>query len=262
MRVRMVHWRSPVATTLILVLVIAIASAVVTTKVNDREEAVSFQRLASEAEEFADLLERNMDSDRRQLELIATLASGYMTRGSGELLDFLAQYPGGGDFFSRLEILLPGDLVLSADGEVTHAAGQLSFEEEACQGAHISDRERDLNSERYVVRHFVPVTRNGETVAMLYGVIDTSILGTELPYTPYGGSAAVYVIDGATGDFLIDTWHSELGNIWENGSQPHGRRLQRRPAPPGAYRRREQLCGLCLRHHRQLPLLLLHAHLH
>lgn len=220
MRAPTAHWRSPVAATLILVLLIAMVSVVVTARVNEQEEAAGFQRLASEAEEFVSILELNMASDRRQLELIAALAGGYMTRGSGEMLDFLAQYPGGGDFFSRLELLLPGDRVLTADGEVLPAAGQLSFEREAALGAHISDREQDLGGGGYVVRHFVPVVQDGETIAMLCGVIDINTLGGALPYSPYGGSAAVYLIDGATGDFLIDTWHEELGNIWATGSRP------------------------------------------
>lgn len=218
------HWRSPVTATLMLILLIAVTSAIITFNVNRREENASFQRLASEAEEFASLLELNMDSDRRQLELIAALANDYIALDTSKLQAFLDQYPGNGNFFSRIEILLPGDLVLSANGKVTNAEGQLSFEKEAGLGAHISDRERDLNSENYVVRHFVPVSCSGEIIAMLYGVIDIGTLGEELPYTPYGGSAAVYLIDGATGDFLIDTWHPEPGNIWESGSRPmaHG----------------------------------------
>ena len=220
MRARMVHWRSPMAATLILVLLIAIASVAVTASVNNWEEDASFQRLANEAWEFATIWERNMDSDRHQLELIAALAGDSMNLGTGELRTFLDQYPGGGNFFSRIEILLPGDRVLSSNGEEIDASGQLSFEEKAALGAHISDREHDLNGENYVVRHFVPVVRSGKTIAMLYGVIDIGTLGRELPYTPYDGNAAVYVIDGATGDFLIDTWHPELGNIWETGSRP------------------------------------------
>ena len=220
MQTRFVHWRSPVAATLILVLLIAAVSVFVTANVNDREEAASFQRLASEAQEFASTLELNMNSDRRQLELIAALAGDYMALGTSDLRTFLDQYPGNGNFFSRIEILLPGDIVLSPNGEETDVSGQFSFAREAGLGAHISDRELDLDGEGYVVRHFVPVAHNGETVAMLYGVIDIGTLGEELPYTPYGGEAAVYVIDGATGDFLIDTWHDEPGNIWATGSRP------------------------------------------
>ncbi len=55
---------------------------------------------------------------------------------------------------------------------------------------------------------------------MLYGVIELGTLDDELPYTPYGGDAAVYVIDGATGDYLLDTWHGEQGNIWATDPRP------------------------------------------
>ncbi len=98
MQTRIVHWRSPVAATLLLILLIAIASAVITTNVINREEDIGFQRLANEAEEFASLLELNMDSDRRQLELIAGLAGNYADVSSAKLLDFLSQYPGNGNF--------------------------------------------------------------------------------------------------------------------------------------------------------------------
>lgn len=30
----------------------------------------------------------------------------------------------------------------------------------------------------------------------------------------YSGQGAVYIIDGNNGEFLMDTWHKDLGNIW------------------------------------------------
>ena len=96
-----------------------------------------------------------------------------------------------------------------------------SFEKEADAGAHITDRETGLSEdEGYILRHFVPVIRNGETVAMLYGVIELGSLPKELVSRPYDGEAAVYIVDGNTGDFLVDTWHAEPGNIWELGERP------------------------------------------
>ena len=102
MQTRFVHWRSPLAATLILVILMAAASVMVTSGVNTAEEESSFQRLANEAQEFASILERNMNSDRRQLELIATLAGDYMALGTSELRSFLDRYPGDGNFFSRI----------------------------------------------------------------------------------------------------------------------------------------------------------------
>lgn len=213
---RFVHWKGPVAATLILVLFIAAASFIVTGRINEAEEAVSFTRLAEEAEEFAHSLELNVDSDREKLGLIAEM----MASDLNGLEEFLHSYRSTGTFFSRLELLLPGDEVVTSDGTHVNVSEQLSFEREAALGAHISDRQLDLNGEDYVVRHFVPVKSENETIAMLYGVIELGDLARKLPYSPYGGEAAVYVIDGTTGDFLIDTWHDEMGNIWDLGERP------------------------------------------
>ena len=180
----------------------------------------SFTRLADEAEEFAHSLELNMGSDREKLMLMAKMAVDYMEDGSGELKEFFDSCEGTGVFFSRLELLLPGDQVITSNGARIDVSGQISFEQEADLGAHVTDRELDLDGESYVVRHFVPVEYNGQVIAMLYGVIELGVLAQELPYTPYGGEAAVYIIDGMTGNFLIDTWHNEPGNIWELGSRP------------------------------------------
>lgn len=212
------YWGGPLAAAVVLVLLVSLAGFLVTERVNRQEEQASFDRLAEEADKMARSIEAMVDSDREKLTLLARL----LAMGVGEREDFLALYQGTGTFFSRLEVLLPGDQVVTAGGLWTSAAGKLSFRQEAALGARISDRELDLDGEGQVVRHYVPVVRQGETVAMLCGVIELGSLVQELPYKPYGGQAAVYLIDGATGDFLIDTWHTgeEPGNIWALGSRP------------------------------------------
>ena len=212
------NWGGPLAAAVVLVLLVSLAGFLVTERVNRQEEQAGFDRLAEEADKMARSIEAMVDSDREKLTLLARL----LAMGVGEREDFLALYQGTGTFFSRLEVLLPGDQVVTAGGLWTSAAGKLSFRQEAALGAHISDRELDLDGEGQVVRHYVPVVRQGETVAMLCGVIELGSLVQELPYKPYGGQAAVYLIDGATGDFLIDTWHTgeEPGNIWALGSRP------------------------------------------
>lgn len=99
------HWKSPLAATLILVLLIAAASFRVTDKINDMEEEASFTRLAQEADELALSLELNVHSDREKLQLIAEM----MAADLGEPEEFLRFYKSTGTFFSRLELLLPGD---------------------------------------------------------------------------------------------------------------------------------------------------------
>ena len=216
MQRRFPHWGSPLAATMLLVLLITAASFAVTGRINTAEEEVSFERLAEEAEELVHSLELNVSSDRDKLRLIAEIMASNLSSPE----ELLGMYRNTGIFFSRLELLLPGGRVVTADGGCVDVTGQISFEEEAARGEHISDRVLDWNGEDYVVRHFVPVEQDGGVAAMLCGVIELGGLREELPYTPYGGEAAVYVIDGATGDFLLDTWHTELGNIWALGTRP------------------------------------------
>lgn len=217
---RFVHWRSPLAATLVLLMLVAAISFFVTGRINRAEEETSFQRLSEEAEEFANSLELNMRSDREQLLLIAEVIGDHMEPCSDEAEAFLSSCRQMGTFFSRLELLLPGDEVVTSQGVHISASGRLSFQEESALGAHISDRTLDWDDSSYIVRHFVPVESGGTVIAMLCGVIELGNLAKELPYLPYGGNAALYLIDGATGDFLIDSWHNNPGgNIWELGTR-------------------------------------------
>ena len=70
-------------------------------------------------------------------------------------------------------------LIVAASISVTSYINRMEEErnferlyEEAAKGVHITDRETDIvYKDTYVVRHYVPVERDVETVAMLYGVI-------------------------------------------------------------------------------------------
>ena len=73
-------------------------------------------------------------------------------------------YRNTGIFFSRWSFCCrrPG---VTADGGCVDVTDQISFEEEAARGEHISDRVLDWNGEDYVVRHFVPVEQDGGVAA-------------------------------------------------------------------------------------------------
>lgn len=213
------NWQEvkPVAVMMVLIVMIISVSYAGIRWINHREEADSFNRLHEETAKIEDYIEAHITSDREKLETIAVVISQYDDLDSAELRAFMKSYDSVG-MMSRIELLLPGDRVLTADGQYVDAGGQLSFEKEAQLGTHITDRETDLTGDAYVVRHYVPVRRDGQTVAMLYGVIDLAQLPDVL--AGFDGQAAIYIIDGATGDFLLDTWHpGEVGNIWDLGER-------------------------------------------
>ncbi len=212
-------WNKSLAVTIGLIVLIVAASFVVIKEINSMEEQRSFERLYEEAEALAENIERFAANDREELEMLSAVVAEYEDFASSDLWKILDSYESVG-MMSRLEILLPDNTVIRNGGQRTDAKGQLSFEEEAALGAHITNRETDLDREdSYIVRHYVPIIKDRETAALLYGVIELGSLPEELIGQPYSGEAAIYIIDGNTGDFLVDTWHEESGNIWALGER-------------------------------------------
>lgn len=115
-------------------------------------------------------------------------------------------------------VLLPDDRILFADGTIAETSedGGISFAKEAPLGEHISNRTYNLATGQPILRHYVPIIQNGETAAMLYGVTDLESLPDILNAGKlYNSSTFVYIIDTRSGDFLVDTWHGTLGNIYD-----------------------------------------------
>lgn len=115
----------------------------------------------------------------------------------------------------KMNILMPDNTVISANGNAMDGSNSISFDKEAPLGEHVSNRMSSIiDDNTLILRHFVPIIKNGKTVALLFGVTRLS----ELPKIMnidniYNASASVFIIDTENGDFIMDTWHESLGNI-------------------------------------------------
>lgn len=210
-KIKDICWQKSMAVTAALMILIVAASFIVTGRINRMEEERGFERLYEEAGQLAKNVKENTLKDREQLEMIAAVIGMYEELRSEELWEILDSYTLSG-MISRIELLLPDDTILAEGGLQRANEEGLSFEKEAALGTHVTDRQMGNEEEGYLVRNCVPVIRDGETVAVLCGVVETESLAENLELEPYGGKAAVYIIDGNTGDFLVDTWHEEAGN--------------------------------------------------
>ena len=116
---------------------------------------------------------------------------------------------------TSVNLLLPGDILITGSNEPIEVSGKLSFGEQAAKGEYISEKMPNvMDQNRMVIRHFVPIIRNGETIAMLYSSTDLERLPSALNYeSAYHGEVDVYLVDQNTGDFLMDTLHESLGNL-------------------------------------------------
>ena len=121
----------------------------------------------------------------------------------------------------QIRILLPDNTVIEANGRVIDGASQLSFSELAPLGEHVSNRMLSLEQDNEpVLRHYIPVVKNGKTVAILYGLTMVNDLPEIMNVNNiYNSNSSAFIIDTANGDFIMDTFHKEPGNLYDFSSR-------------------------------------------
>ncbi len=122
----------------------------------------------------------------------------------------------------QIRILMPDNTIIQPNGTDTDGNGWISFDEIAARGEHVSNRITGvMDKGTMVLRHYVPIVKDGKTVAVLYGVTRlVDLPGTMNIDNIYNASASVYIIDAENGDFILDTWHETLGNLSDYPAQP------------------------------------------
>ncbi len=144
---------------------------------------------------------------------IAQIIGGFPAVDSPETQRILSSF-GPSSMISRLEILFPDDRLLSNNGKWFDVKGRLSFLENARPDIHISDRAEDIDgSGKLVLRTYVPIWKNGKIAALLIGVTEVEELPKQYDTWAFGSQSHIYLVEGNSGNFLVDTWHAQLSNV-------------------------------------------------
>ena len=171
------------------------------------ELGVTTKRLAAD---FYDTI----DTDNNILSAMAELISVQSEDDEATIVQIMNSFDTDRSLISYVELLEPDNRILQQDGSWMDASGELDFAEEKEKGSYVSDRRQSLlDPEDKVFRNAVPVVKNGKTVAILYGVASLNEISKTYLNKLYGGEAIVILVDGTTGDILLDTWHRTLGNL-------------------------------------------------
>ena len=182
--------------------------------VNSQVEQECFEKLADTSKLLAYEIKRVTETDRTILTAMAAIISGMENPSNEKLCEVLNTYRFDASYISYTELLRPDNTMLYADSAVRDVSEKLNFTEEAAAGTYISNlMQSTLDTDEMVIRNAVPVVQNGRTIYILYGVIRFSDLAEKYKADIYDGQAHVFIEDGDTGDFLLDTWHKTLGNI-------------------------------------------------
>ena len=214
------RWGRSLVGALLVVILVGIASVVMTNHIAAVERERCFDRLYEEGSDVATYIEHVVAHDREELKLLAALVAQSEEVTDPKLWQLLSSFKAVG-FMSKIGLLLPDDTLVYGTGQKLNVKGKLSFDSEAALGAHISARSTSLfDPNKYVLRHFVPVERAGQVVGMLYGLVVLDQLPISMSSLPYTGKGAIFLIESDTGNYLIDTWHQgPLGNIWQKGER-------------------------------------------
>lgn len=201
-----------IAATLLLLILLGLVLVAAAKKYYAEGRERSFERLTEYTREAAEKIRMVSENDQEYLQRMTTVLAQYELTDSKKMRRILSELENMGTV-SRIEILIPGDRVLTRNG-VADTSGKLSFQDISKKGIHISHRSSDLTyPDRKVLRYYFPIKKNGQTAAVLCGVSDLSKWPEEFTVEGYGDKMELFIMEGGSGDFLMDTWRSSLGNI-------------------------------------------------
>ncbi len=179
-----------------------------------KAEDDAYEMLHIQTKQIKDDLILQLKSDRENLTTMANFASKLYADGKGYERMFDSFKPIG--LFSRIGILNPDGTFITKDGTYD-LGGQISFEEQASLGEHITGRTYSYSMpDEQVVRSSVPIQVNGETVGIMYGIIKIETINEKYNNMAKELDAQLFVYDKETGKFIIDTINekpSELSSL-------------------------------------------------
>lgn len=182
-----------------------------------------YQRIMTKEEENCfNLLKESSDSVTKEMQITLTddvnilrLAATELGRDAADEIDaaVLTSYYDC-TTFSRIDYIYPDGRIVSENGSTHTLQDGFSFASIVQAGEHMSARITDAVTGKEAVCYFVPVERNGGTIAVLAGVLESSVLVEEFHPSIYDGNASYCIVDSRDGNYIMDAWHDELGNAY------------------------------------------------
>lgn len=201
--------------TVVVILMLLVLSGFVSYQIGVMEEEAAWGSLKRSANRVDEELSRRVEIDREVLLTLAGIISKQEQLDGPVVREIVNEFQAN-SLMGHIGLLLPGDRLIWANREIMDVRGKLSFEQEAAHGAHITNRVKEIsNRNNYILRNFVPVIKEGRTVAMLYGMVKLDTLPAFMNQNIYQGKALYFIIDGNNGDFILNTNRKQLGNMWD-----------------------------------------------
>lgn len=206
-----------VVVTFLLIMSICIGFCVLSAYINCKTKEHGMGTIRYNTDWLARQIKSRVDSSREQLELLSHVIAQMPEQNAEKVGQVMDTFDRSG-LISRLEILTAENKLLTENG--VNDPGSLRFENEKSHGTYISDITTDvLSPEKKIIRMAVPISRDDTVSGILYGIIDLDSFSKIFDVSDFENKVGLYIVDGASGDFLLNTWYEGLGNMNTPGSE-------------------------------------------
>lgn len=212
--------------TVILILAIGILLISYMVQTNLLVKNQCYQELSSSTKRTMEDLENHFRNDRAILRTIAQIIAETDGMNSSDINRYLSIYDVSG-LISNIAILTPENTCIQLRGKTMDTSEILDFETEAQHGEHISGLQSQLtDSETMVIRSFVPIIKNKETIGVLYAEIIPATVSHTWKPSIYNGACEFCVINRTTGNCLLTNWNRNIKNLSDFQSQELAEKLR------------------------------------
>lgn len=203
-----------IISSVVFTIIIVILVNLTLDRVYDKMKQYCFEELTTTTDRLAGDFYKAFESDQIILKSMAAVLSSRKELSNEEIIAVMNSFNSKTSYASCIEVLRSDNVLLCEDGKKINTFGELNFSDEAKKGEYVSEKVKSIvNPSEVIIRNVMPVIKNGKTIYMLYGVVPLNNLHNLFYTNIYKGNAYVYIEDGKSGDFLLDTWHDKLGNI-------------------------------------------------
>ena len=206
--------------TVLLIFVVSVIFLIAYFRISTLIEKRCISRMEEGANTVITEIQKKVTRDSRLLNSIAAILSNSESFDHDTLVDYISAFAPMLETM-QVRILLPDNTVIDANGGTIDGTPQLSFEDLAPLGEHVSNRMVSLEEENEpVLRHYIPIVHDGKTVAILYGLTRVNDLPDIMNVNNiYNSNSSAFIIDTQNGDFIMDTFHEEPGNLYDFASR-------------------------------------------
>ncbi len=197
----------------IMLVVFVTAATMITTAIEERSRG----RLEEAAQSVIDQVRTKLNWESRLLNATADIFAEAESFDIDSIQDTVRSIsPLLETMFIR--VLLPDNRLVSSGGTVSKVGAEegLDFSTAWRDREYVSDKSASLDGSIPVLRHFVPILRDGKPAALLYGVTYLRDLARRLNVDRiYNGTASVFIVNRNNGEFLMNSRNSKIKNVRE-----------------------------------------------